>query len=628
MFSLRFFGGFRAQRKAFLSAPEFAPEYLNPSVASELDGLVDSLLSPQHRATEERGLWRSCLHAVKPLLWRSAGANTISAFCVLASVLASKAVFDNASSLGLAFAFAFLFFAASEIDIYTDYLDLRRRAQIARGVQVHLFKRVNRKLLEIEPGITGELSKGNLKTLVGSDIGSLEDFITAAASNWIPTFILFVALVPVIYVMSGKLRLPGLLTALLQIPISLLLARIIERYQGRVQKREDELTTLVGEWVKNIRLVRYLGWQPAIENEIEGKVKELTIETAYQHALLCVTYGISNSWWMAPIGVMLLASPWLGIPLQLSSFFSSIWALNQLTNYLQHIPYSISLYGSAAAAAKRLNKLLDAPELRRFILPSDKPAPTGEPVTVRCSNVTVKFGDRVVVHLENLEIDLRRRTAIVGSVGSGKSLLLDLLTGERAPTTGSIEVLFSGGDWRPLWEESVYHSVREVVAYSPQQPYLSNTTLHKNIDLGDTLQAVHVEDAARRAQLSADIELFPRRFEEEVGETGINLSGGQKQRMSLARAFASRRPIFALDDPLSAVDRSTERKLMNEIMHSTRGFILVSHRLDELFSCDRILVLEGGSVVEDASPATLLAKPESAFNRFLKASREQEAAHG
>ena len=104
-----------------------------------------------------------------------------------------------------------------------------------------------------------------------------------------------------------------------------------------------------------------------------------------------------------------------------------------------------------------------------------------------------------------------------------------------------------------------------------------------------------------------------------MGETGINLSGGQKQRVSLARAFASQRPIFILDDPLSAVDRQTERALMGEILKATQGLILVSHRLDELQLCDRVLVLKGGRVLEDGSPKTLMLRADSAFNAFLQA---------
>ena len=211
-------------------------------------------------------------------------------------------------------------------------------------------------------------------------------------------------------------------------------------------------------------------------------------------------------------------------------------------------------------------------------------------------------------------------------MGSGKSVLLDLIIGERAPSRGSVEIRFGSGGKFDLWKEDVYRRFRDSIAYSPQQPFLSNTTLRKNIDLGDDLAAQGVEDATKQAQLDSDVVLFPRGYEEEVGETGINLSGGQKQRVSLARAFASRRPIFVLDDPLSAVDRATEQKLAREIFKSATGLILVSHRLDELEACDRILVLEDGAIVEDGAPRRLMDTPGSAFNRFLQAAAAKEEA--
>ena len=148
--------------------------------------------------------------------------------------------------------------------------------------------------------------------------------------------------------------------------------------------------------------------------------------------------------------------------------------------------------------------------------------------------------------------------------------------------------------------------------------------MRNNIDLSATTSSDDVNMALLAAQLNEDLATFPRGLEEEVGESGINLSGGQKQRVSLARAFLSKRPFLFLDDPLSAVDPRTEGLLMKSIIEHGRGVLLVSHRLAELERCDRVIVLDNGTIVEDGCPKALACDESSRFSRFLRASETHE----
>ena len=624
MFSLNFFGGFRRQRLALAGASDFAELPLHSSVQKQLDRITSAAEEKSTRF-EKGNIWRSSINAVRPLLVRSITANIAIAGCVLGGVLASKAVIDRAASLSLALTLAVGFLLSEICKNLLQYWELKRRVQIARGIQLHLFGLINIKLLDIEPRSQEALSTGNLKTLVGSDVEAVEDFITAAAANWLPIVVLILVLTPTIYLMAGKLGLLGISVALVQIPIAVCFSRVIERYQDRTQRHQDTLTTLVGEWVKNIRLIRYLGWQPAISSQIEGQVRQMTVDSVLKHLMVCITYGISYSWWMVPLVVMLLGASVLNIPLELSSFFSSIWALSHLTNHIQNIPYSFTLFGAAIAGTRRISALLGAPELSRHLSPApDESAPDGTPQRLRLTEVKVQFGETVALDIPELEINLGERTAIVGKVGSGKSLLLELITGERAPSAGQILIEGDSGRWRRLWEQHTYQWFRNQIAYTAQIPFLSNTTLRRNIDLGDDLTLAEVNDAALAAQLNPDISQLTHGVEEEVGETGVNLSGGQKQRVSLARAFASQRSFFILDDPLSSVDRHTEQELMEILCTPGRGIVLVSHRLAELSRCNRVLVLEDGRLIEDGPPELLLSQPRSAFKEFIEAAQTIE----
>lgn len=621
MFSLRFFGGFRKQRLALASASDFAELPLHPSVQRQLEQITCGAETPATGGADGN-IWWSSIRAVRPLLIQSITANIAIAFCVLGGVLASKAIIDKAAELWLALILGSGFLLSELCKNLLQYWELKRRVQIARGIQLHLFGRINTKLLDIEPRAQRALSTGNLKTLVGSDVEAVEDFITAAAANWLPIVVLIIVMTPTIYLMAGKLGLIGIAVALVQIPIAIGFSQVIERYQDRTQRHQDALTTLVGEWVKNIRLIRYLGWQPAISSQIQGQVRQMTVDSSLKHLMVCITYGISYSWWMAPLVVMLLGASFFNIPLELSSFFSSIWALSHLTNHIQNIPYSFTLFGAAIAGTKRISGLLEAPALSRHLSPAlNEIETTGPAQRLRLQGIKVRFENNLALDIPELEINLRERTAIVGKVGSGKSLLLELITGERAPSAGDILIQTDSGEWLRLWEQNTYQWFRSQIAYTAQVPFLSNTTLRRNIDLGDDLTLDEVNHAARAAQLNPDISQLTHGIEEEVGETGVNLSGGQKQRVSLARAFASQRTVFILDDPLSSVDRHTEQELMELLCSNDRGIILVSHRMAELARCHRVLVLDDGGLIEDGAPELLLSQPDSAFKKFIEAAQ-------
>ena len=623
-FSLTFFGGFKNQKKAFLEAKDFAPLPVPKVLETQLDLVSGAQARSVSIPITRKELWRGCVASITPLLIGSALWNTLSALVVIVAVYASRGLLERMDNLGLLFGLCLAIFFSDIVKAAIQYVDRIRAASIARTLQLHLIHLVNTKLLRIDPSSEKKASMGNLKTLISSDVESVEDFITAAAANWIPTAVIVTILTPVIFSTSGWLGLVGIGVSLLQAPMAVFLARYLERYQERAQGHQDKLTTLVGEWVRNIRLVRYLGWQKHIEGEVAGHMRRYTLSKIQHHFLLIITYSLSTSWWMFPIIAMIGVSTFANKPIDLAGFFASIWALNHLTNYIQHIPYSVSMYASAAAGITRLLNLFSAEELSRYLKNSDGVFQDSEqPVRMHLNDVTLTLANRTIIDHISVSFDLYNRTAIVGGVGAGKSLFLELLTGERAPTSGTIEIEFASGVRADLWCTEVYELFRNQIAYTPQVPFLSNSSVKSNVALGDDAADDAVMHASSRAALNSDVAEFKNGYQEEVGETGINLSGGQKQRLSLARAFFSKRPFYVLDDPLSAVDSNTEQLLIKSIIEDSKGFIMVSHRLAELEKCDRIIVLDNGQIVEDAAPSDLINNANSRFLAFLQASSSE-----
>ena len=627
MFRLQFFGALPRQRRELLAATEFEPIRLHPAVQRQLDLVRAGARGAGARGVRSTyGLCMYVLRGLRELILENVVWNALNALIVLGAVLIAREVFQAKASLAVGLGLTGAYFVLKILQALIEYGNACRRLQVHRGIQISLYQVINDKLMHISPAGRAKFSKGQLKTIVGSDVESIEDFLSASLQQWIPLIVSIAVIVPALWLVSGAVGLVALCSVLLLVPIAVIGAFFVERFQTMAQAEQDALTTIIGEWVKNIRLVRFLGWGERMEQDINQKMGSYILLAALRHATVIVVWGFSFSWHMVPLLAIFWFSYLQPTPLNLVEVFSSFWLVDFLLSQIQYIPHSISMFGAAVTGAHRVVELLRQPELEDSLLPHSEPTPaaSARPERICFRHVTAAFGSCQAIRDLSISFSLSERTAIVGSVGSGKTTLLELLIGELPIAQGVIEVEYSDGTVAPLWRRDVYAHLRSIIAYSPQQPFLSNNSLRLNIDLSGQSPDRDVEDALAAAQLSDDIALFPRGLAEEVGESGINLSGGQKQRVSIARAFLSRRSLLVLDDPLSAVDGDTERALMNEILGRAKGLILVSHRLAELERCDRVIVLQAGEIVEDGSPKQLAKDANSQFRRFLDALEAHE----
>src|SRR5439155_4784538 len=187
------------------------------------------------------------------------------------------------------------------------------------------------------------------------------------------------------------------------------------------------------------------------------------------------------------------------------------------------------------------------------------------------------------------------RVGIVGSTGAGKTTLLNLLMRFYDPTEG--QALLDGGDIR----DYRIADLRRQFAVVLQEPVLFAASMAENIAYGKRDASDEEIVAAAKAASSHDfIMRLPEGYETRAGERGIRLSGGERQRISLARAFLRDSPVLILDEPTSSVDVNTEAAIMEatEKLMAGRTTFMIAHRLDTLKSCDLILVLEHGQLVE------------------------------
>jgi ABC-type bacteriocin/lantibiotic exporter with double-glycine peptidase domain len=301
---------------------------------------------------------------------------------------------------------------------------------------------------------------------------------------------------------------------------------------------------------------------------------------------------------MMPVISILAMSMWLNLPLDLAGFFASIWILRDLSEYIQHIPHSLNLYASSNACAKRIKKLLESKdfELDESLSSNDS---THELRAFVLEDLTVEIGGKLILDRLSAVIDLTKINVIIGAVGSGKSILLQIFSGEITPSSGRLLVEFKNGARINYFSTQFYHYLREKFAYVPQQAFVANASVAENIVLLDKFEDNHIWRAAEMSQLAPDIKDMPNSIHQEVGEVGVSLSGGQMQRLELARAFHASRDVLLLDDPFAALDEKVENELLEVLKQRSFGVIIVTHRHRIAHQAHAVYRMEHGRMVEE-----------------------------
>ena len=281
--------------------------------------------------------------------------------------------------------------------------------------------------------------------------------------------------------------------------------------------------------------------------------------------------------------------------------FSTMVAL--LAFPIMSLGWVTSLLQQGVSAMERIETILTArPEER-----TGAALPAGG-VRFALEGVRYRYPEAAQEALHGIDLRLEpgETVAITGPVGSGKSTLLALLTAIVQPGAGRVTVAGRPlADFDPL-------ALRRRVAVVPQETFLFSMTVAENIAMGaeDAVSREQIAAAADAAALSADLATFPDGYDQLVGERGITLSGGQKQRLALARALVRESDLLILDDALSSVDSATETEILAALRGQAgspaRTVLLVSQRTSALRLADRILVLDGGRIVEQGSHDELL----------------------
>ncbi|MGE0174251.1 MAG: ABC transporter transmembrane domain-containing protein [Oligoflexales bacterium] len=443
---------------------------------------------------------------------------------------------------------------------------------------------------------------GEIVNRMGSDTDSLSNLPTVLI-NVTVSVLQVLGVAGVLTYMLGWSALPLLFIILVMVAPTRAAAKIIVKYDNKMMKRRDERVTLMGQILNGIRIVKYLRWEADLQKEIETKrAAELRDRWAMAKAEMICTVAFASVSAVSLFFILLLHER-LGNPLTLPVVFSTFSLLQILEEPFGSVGRHLASFANARVGAARIREFLNLKSEPRFKGSEMKPALVIQDASVVYPDV--KALDRI-----NLQVTEGESVAIVGPVGAGKSTLLELVLGEAIPQEGHVR-----------------HKSGLKIAYVPQESFVLNTSLARNISFGSdwSSEPTHsgesaLQDAVRSAQLAADLSAWRHGFSSEIGEKGINLSGGQKQRISLARAAFAKTDVILFDDPLSAVDHPTAEALIDDLVFGSlqdKTRIMATHRLEGLERFDRVIFLVQGKILAQGSFGSLM-DTSADFRQFVE----------
>ena len=446
-------------------------------------------------------------------------------------------------------------------------------------------------------------STGDLMARITEDVSRVRMYLGPAIMYGLNLLILFPMVITYMITINPLLTLYTLLPLpILSISIYYVNNMINERSE-KIQRSLSGLSTFVQEAFSGIRVLKAFVRESDSVNDFaiaseDYKIKSirLTKVNALFFPIIMGLVGISTIITVYAGGLQVISGE-IGYGV-IAEF---ILYVNILTWPVTSLGWVTSIVQRAAASQTRINEFLDE---KNDILSSDN-VKADIHGTVDVENVSFVYPDSGINALKDVSFQIKegQTLGIIGTTGSGKSTIANLLMRMYDPTSGVIKI-----DGKQIDAFSI-SDLRRQIGYVPQDVFLFSDTIGNNIAFGiEKPDPKIIEQAAKDADVYQNIVDFPKGFETMLGERGITLSGGQKQRVSIARAIAKEPKILILDDCLSAVDTKTENVILTALKNimKDRTSIIISHRVSSAKLADQIIVLDDGKVIERGNHASLM----------------------
>jgi ABC-type multidrug transport system fused ATPase/permease subunit len=463
---------------------------------------------------------------------------------------------------------------------------------------------------------------GELMSRITSDITQLQDVLSITLAEFFRQIFTLIGGIALITYLSWKLTLFMLATFPLLVVAAIVFGKFIRKISKKSQDELAATNIIVEETFQSIQAVKSFtneGYEvnryaQSLNKVIEAALRAATMRGGFVSFVIFALFGgiVGVVWYGAQLvaqGDMILADL-LTFIFYTAFIGGSVGGLGDIYAQLQ----------KTIGASDRILEILEDPSEVHL---EDK---TENVVidfgTIELKNIHFSYPSRPSVEILkglSIRIEPGQKVAIVGTSGTGKSTLAQLMMRFYEPNSGEIEL-----NGRNINAYSV-NAWRKMLALVPQEVLLFGGSIRENIAYGKPgATQDEIEHAAEQAYAREFIESFPEKWDTLVGERGVKLSGGQRQRIAIARAILRDPKFLILDEATSALDSESEKWVQSalEELMKNRTSLIIAHRLSTIRSADQIIVMESGKIVEAGTHEELLAKKQSVYRKMVSLQTE------
>ncbi len=469
------------------------------------------------------------------------------------------------------------------------------------GATSHSFSRDLRndafsKVMDLSFQQTDKFTTGSLVTRMTTDINLIQQFVDLALRMFVRSFMMSMGGI----IMMLRLNVDFGIVLAIALPIELIAMFIIIGKASPlfkiVQKKLDKVNSVVQENVSGARVVKAYVREDFETKRFSRANDDLTDTTLKVHKTMAILGPVLT----IVLNLSVVAIIFIGgeriqaaaTEMKIGSVMAAITYITQILHSIIMVSMMFQSITRAKASADRINEILETEPVIR----------TGSKVIDSIGEIEFEnvdffypgFEGKTVLNNLNLKIKKGENIAILGSTGSGKTSLINLIARFYDVTAGAVKI--DGTDVR----EIDLQSLRDKISIVMQKTELFSGTVNSNLRWGnESASEEEIKTAAEIAEAREFIEHMPDQYEGYVAEKGASLSGGQKQRMSIARSILKKPDVLIFDDSTSALDLSTEARLRKKLFEHMKGttVITIAQRIASIKNCDRIAVIDDGSLV-------------------------------
>lgn len=464
---------------------------------------------------------------------------------------------------------------------------------------------------------------GTLFVRITSDVEDITTFFKDVITTFIKDVVMIIALATMMIALDFKLAMLCFLLIPLVLVTSILITKISNKVQEYSKKIKTKLNIFLAESIYGVKLIKIFNRQHEKEKECEElctKFWKSRIPSAFTEGFLIAFMLIFENLGVSII-VWATINHFFGINLEVGVIYIFVTYLKQIFEPINRIVENFETIQEALVSINKIYDILDHKEyLEDFEDGIELEEIKGK---IEFKNVWFAYeGENWILKDVSFTIEPGQSIALVGRTGSGKTTIINLINRFYEVQKG--EILLDGINIKQI----NLRSLRKKIGVILQDPFIFAKTIKENIELNENLSDEAVIETIRLSSAEDFINSLPNGIDEIAHERGSSFSAGQKQLLAFARIFAHNPSIFILDEATANIDTQTEELIQKSIdkISKEKTSIFIAHRLSTIVNVDKIIVLDGGKIIEEGNHKELVDKPNGYYNKLYNAYYESLTA--